>query len=73
MKYRIVKKTYSSGLSWYYIQEKILFFWIYLVKDYYGFYGLERISFSSLDSAQEHIKQLSIKTNNKVIKKEILK
>ena len=74
MRYRIFKKTYANGSSWYYIQEKVLFFWIYLIKDLFGFYGLQRLCFNNLESAEEHIKMLlKQENNNKVIKTEILK
>lgn len=71
MKYRIVKKTYNNGLSYYHIQERVLFFWIYLSKKLYGFNGNQRLSFSDLYSAKNYIFNIEF-TEKKVIKKEII-
>lgn len=74
MKYRIVKKTYANGSSWYYIQEKVLFFWINSIKGDCCGIRTESIGYGTEHQAKEYIQMLlNREKNNTVVKTEILK
>lgn len=77
MKYRIVIETELSGKKWYYVQKKILgYFWVYL-STIRGIDGHSyRISFLTLEQAQNHL-QSEIdyryeKEQQKIIKREYI-